>query len=82
MKKDLAQDVRTGEMLREAEAATEGLLREAASWQVAHLHASMEELEVMMLQLRKAFGERLMAIILQHREAQRPVPGPICPELD
>jgi hypothetical protein len=80
MKKDIAQDVRTGEMLHEAEAATADLLQEAVSWQAAHPHASMEELEVMMLQLRKAFGERLAGIMLQHREAQRPVPGPVCPE--
>jgi hypothetical protein len=80
MKKDLAEDVRTGEMLHEAEAATEELLREAVRWQAAHPRASMEELEVMMLQLRKAFGERLTTIMVQHREAQRPVPEPVCPE--
>jgi len=80
MEKNLTRDLQKAKLLREAEEATEELLAEAVEWQESHPQATLEELEVEILQLRQQFGERLAHVLLAPREATRPVPGPVCPE--
>lgn len=66
-------------VLRDAAAETAELLINATEWQVAHPQATLEEIEVEILQLRQEFGKRLGQVLLKHREATSPVPGPQCP---
>jgi hypothetical protein len=53
---------------------------EVSAWQAAHPHATFAELEGMVLQARKKYGEGLMQALVGQREERRPVPGPRCPE--
>ena len=75
---DLSGDVRQARAVREAEAVAAVGARKAVVWQAAHPRATMEELEVEILQLRQEFGAQLARILLEHREATHPVPGPRC----
>jgi hypothetical protein len=82
MKKDVTRDRQKAALIGEAEESAAALLREAAEWQADHPEATLEELEVEVLQLRQRFGEQLLNTLVRHREAQPPVPGPRCPECD
>ena len=68
------------EIIKEAEEEMGRLLEEAAEWQVKHAESTWDELEVEVLKLRQRFGEQLARVMVKHREAARPVPGPECPE--
>lgn len=64
-KKNLARDLEKAKLLRAAEEATENLLAEAVEWQAAHPKATLEEMEVFILQLQQQFGERLSQVLLE-----------------
>lgn len=53
---------------------------EVSAWQAAHPHATFTELEGVVLQARKKYGEALMQALVAQREEVRPVPGPRCPQ--
>ena len=78
MKKNLTRDRQRAALIREAEESAAALLREAAEWQADHPEATLEELEVEVLQLRQRFGAQLLNTLVRHRELQQPVPGPRC----
>jgi len=78
--RDLAAEARLAEAERKATAVAEEMARKAVAWQAAHPKATMEELEVAVLKLRQEFGSELARVLLEHREATRPVPGPRCPQ--
>lgn len=77
-KQDLSGEVRQAEAQREAEAVATAVAHKAVAWQAAHPRATMEELEVEILQLRQEFGAQLARILLEHREAAHAVPGLRC----
>ena len=79
-KRDLAAEARLAGAEREAVEIAEALARKAVAWQAVHPKATLEELEVAMLELRKEFGQELARVLLEHREATHPVPGPSCPK--
>ncbi len=53
---------------------------EVSAWQAAHPHATFAELEEVVLEARKKYGEALMQALIGQREEVRPVPGPRCAE--
>jgi len=60
--------------------ATAARAAEMAAWNARHQHATFDELEQQVLQVRKRFGEQLMQAVLEKRAEVRVVPGPACPE--
>jgi hypothetical protein len=79
-KQDLSEEVRQAEAKREAEAVAAEVVEKAMAWHAEHPRATMEELETEILRLRQEFGEQLAQVLLEHREATHPVPGPRCPQ--
>jgi hypothetical protein len=55
------------------------MAQKAVAWQAAHPRATLEELEEALLHLRAEFSQQLARVLLEHREAAQPVPGPRCP---
>lgn len=80
MKRDLAAEARLATAEREAEAVAVEMAQKAVKWQAAHPRAKLEELEEALLQLRAEFSQQLARVLLEQREATRPVPGPRCPQ--
>ena len=78
--RDLATEARLAAAEHEAEAIAVELAHKAVAWQAAHPRAMLEELEEALLQLRAEFGQQLAQVLLEHREATHPVPGPCCPQ--
>lgn len=79
-KHNLAAEVRLAAAEREAEVVAVEMAQKAVAWQAAHPRATLEELEEALLQLRAEFSQQLAQVLLEHREATRPVPGPRCPQ--
>jgi len=75
---DLAAEARLAIAEREALVAAREIVHKAVAWQGVHPHATLEELEVELLQLRQEFGQQLAQVLLEQREARQPVPGPVC----
>ena len=78
--RDVAEEARLVEVEREASEIATQLVGKAVAWQAAHPKATLEELEVALLQLRQEFGQELGRVLLEHRAATHPVPGPRCPQ--
>jgi len=74
------EEWKAAELRAAMEEVTEALGEEVSTWQAAHPQATFDELETMVLQARKKYGEALMAALVTQREEVRPVPGPRCPE--
>ncbi len=70
-----SQEGRKESLLHEAEMIIDELL----SWEEGHQRPTLSELEQVILQLREKLGQRMVEIVLQGQEANRPVPGPLCP---
>ena len=79
-KRDLATEARLAAAECEAEAVAVEMAQKAVAWQAAHPRATLEELEEALLQLRAEFSQQLARVLLEHREARQPVPGPRCPQ--
>jgi hypothetical protein len=62
------------EMLVEAEAVIDELL----NWHESSGTPTLDEIEDVILKLRKRLGERLAETVIGDQEAVRPVPGPAC----
>ena len=62
------------EMLVEAEAVIDELL----NWHESSGAPTLDEIEDVILKLRKRLGERLAGTVIGDQEAVRPVPGPAC----
>lgn len=77
---DVAAEARLAAAEREAEVVAVEMAQKAVAWQAAHPRATLEELEEALLQLRAEFSQQLARVLLKHREATRPVPGPRCPQ--
>jgi uncharacterized protein with PIN domain len=77
---DIAAEARLAAAEREAEVVAVEMAQKAVAWQAAHPRATMEEMEEALLQLRAEFSQQLARVLLEHREATQPVPGPRCPQ--
>ncbi len=62
-------------LLAEAEQAIDDLL----DWTDQTPCPNLTQIENAVLKLRKQLGERAAQAVLEAQEAQRPVPGPLCP---
>jgi hypothetical protein len=62
------------EMLAEAEAVIDELL----NWHEGSEAPTLDEIEDVILRLRKRYGERIAGTVIGDQEAVRPVPGPAC----
>ena len=80
MQCDLAAEARLAAAEREAEAIAVEMAQQAIAWQAVHPRATLEELEEALLRLRAEFSQQLARVLLEHREATRPVQGPRCPQ--
>lgn len=80
MTRDMAAEVRLAAAEREAEAIGVEMAQKAVAWQAVHPRATLEETEEALLQLRAEFSQELARVLLEHREAAAPVPGPRCPQ--
>ncbi len=81
MANDRERDERKAADLRAAmEEVMEELGEEVRAWQGAHPQATFAELETLVQQARKKYGEALMHTLVAQREEVRPVPGPRCAE--
>ena len=78
--REMTAAVRLAATEREAEAIGVEISQKAVAWQAAHPRATMEEMEEELLQLRAEFSQQLARVLLEHREAATPVPGPRCPQ--
>jgi uncharacterized protein with PIN domain len=78
--REMTAAVRLAATEREAEAIGVEISQKAVAWQAAHPRATLEELEEALLHLRAEFSQQLARVLLEHREATRPVPGPRCPQ--
>ena len=80
-KQDMAAEARLAAAEREAEAIAAEVARKAVAWQAAHPRATMEELEVALLQLRAEFSQELARVLLEHREAAQACARPALPAM-
>jgi uncharacterized protein with PIN domain len=63
-------------LLREAEAVIEELL----AWEEGQPQPTFDEIEQEILELRQKLGQRMAELVLQNQAAERPSPGPLCPQ--
>jgi exonuclease VII large subunit len=62
-------------VLAEAEQAIDDLL----DWTDQTLRPNLTQIENAVLKLRKQLSEQAAQAVLEAQEAQRPIPGPLCP---
>jgi len=62
-------------LLAEAEQAIDDLLE----WTDQTPRPNLTQIENAVLKMRKQFSERAAQAVLEAQEAERPVPGPVCP---
>ena len=70
-----SRDQMRAELLAEAEEVIDKLL----DWHEGTAAPTLDEIEDVVLKLRKQLGERMAGMVLEDQEAVRPVPGPDCP---
>ncbi|MBM3300841.1 MAG: hypothetical protein FJY85_12915 [Deltaproteobacteria bacterium] len=63
-------------LLREVEEVVDELF----AWEEGHPRPTLSEIEQVVLQLRQKLGQRMVEIVLEAQERNRPVPGPLCPQ--
>jgi len=63
------------EMLAKAEAKIEAVL----DWAEGTSAPTLTEIEEVVLQMRKEFGQEIAQTVIDAQESVQPVPGPICP---
>jgi uncharacterized protein with PIN domain len=74
------EERRAADLRAAIEEVSEALGEEVTAWQAAHPRATFAELEALVLEARKKYGEALMQALVAQREEVRPVPGPRCRE--
>lgn len=74
------EERQAAELRAAIEEVTADLGEEVIAWQAAHPRATFDELEVMVRQARKKYGEGILRALVAKREEVRPMPGPRCPE--
>jgi len=56
------------------------VLDELLDWNEQTGQPTLTQIEEVVLKLRKRLGEQMAQAVIQAQAAQRPVPGPVCPE--
>lgn len=71
-----SREARRERLRREAEAVIEELL----AWEEEQPEPTFAEIEQEILELREKLGRRMAEVVLQDQAAERPSPGPLCPQ--
>lgn len=67
------------ELKAELLAQADILIDELLDWSEQAAQPSLTQIEDVVLELRKRLGERMAQAVIAAQDAQRPVPGPVCP---
>jgi hypothetical protein len=67
------------ELRAELRAEAEAMIDELLDWHESSGAPTLDEIEEVILKLRKRLGERMAETVIGEQEAVRPVPGPACP---
>jgi hypothetical protein len=67
------------ELKAELRAEAEAVIDELLDWHESSGAPTLDEIEDVILKLRKRLGERMAEAVIEDQEAVRPVPGPACP---
>jgi hypothetical protein len=68
------------ELKAELMAHADGLIDELLDWSEQTGQPTLTQIEEVVLKLRKRLGEQMAQAVLQAQDAQRAVPGPLCPD--
>jgi hypothetical protein len=67
------------ELRAELRGEAEAMIDELLDWHESSGAPTLDEIEEVILKLRKRLGERMAETVIGEQEAVRPVPGPACP---